>query len=142
MDKTIFFTPDILSNVELPVEEALHCIKVLRKKEGDEILLTDGKGFFYDAEIMQANPKHCIVNILKTIEQPKGWDFNLQIAFADKKYRPYRMVCRKGHGNRDRPPQPYSLPTFRTEGDKDSTDRKNTYFSNETIPKSLIASIG
>lgn len=85
MDKTIFFTPDILSNVELPVEEALHCIKVLRKKEGDEILLTDGKGFFYDAEIMQANPKHCIVNILKTIEQPKGWDFNLQIAFAPTK---------------------------------------------------------
>lgn len=85
MDKTIFFTPDILSNVELPVEEALHCIKVLRKKEGDEILLTDGKGFFYDAEIMQAKPKHCIVNILKTIEQPKGWDFNLQIAFAPTK---------------------------------------------------------
>ena len=85
MDKTIFFTPDILSNLELPVEEALHCIKVLRKKEGDEILLTDGKGFFYDAEIMQANPKHCIVNILKTIEQPKGWDFNLQIAFAPTK---------------------------------------------------------
>ena len=46
MDKTIFFTPDILANVELPAEEALHCIKVLRKKEGDEILLTDGKGFF------------------------------------------------------------------------------------------------
>lgn len=85
MDKTIFFTPDILSNVELPAEEALHCIKVLRKKEGDEILLTDGKGFFYDAEIMQANPKHCIVNILKTIEQPKDWDFNLQIAFAPTK---------------------------------------------------------
>lgn len=85
MDKTIFFTPDILANVELPAEEALHCIKVLRKKEGDEILLTDGKGFFYDAEIMQANPKHCIVNILNTIEQPKGWDFNLQIAFAPTK---------------------------------------------------------
>ncbi|WP_029906397.1 16S rRNA (uracil(1498)-N(3))-methyltransferase [Prevotella sp. 10(H)] len=85
MDKTIFFTPDILSNVELPVEEAQHCIKVLRKKEGDEILLTDGKGFFYDAEIIQANPKHCIVNVLRTIEQPKGWNFNLQIAFAPTK---------------------------------------------------------
>jgi 16S rRNA (uracil1498-N3)-methyltransferase len=85
MDKTIFFTPDILSNVELPAEEALHCIKVLRKKEGDEIILTDGKGFFYDAEIIQANLKHCIVNILNTIEQPKDWNFNLQIAFAPTK---------------------------------------------------------
>lgn len=85
MDKTIFFTPDILSNVELPLEEGQHCIKVLRKKEGDEILLTDGKGFFYDAAIIQANPKHCIVDILNTIEQPKGWNFNLQIAFAPTK---------------------------------------------------------
>ncbi|MDR0823729.1 MAG: 16S rRNA (uracil(1498)-N(3))-methyltransferase [Prevotella sp.] len=85
MEKTIFFTPDIQSNTELPFEEAQHCVKVLRKKEGDEILLADGKGFFYDAEIIQANPKHCIVNILKTMEQPKGWDFNIHIAFAPTK---------------------------------------------------------
>ena len=85
MDKTIFFTPDILSNLELPLEEAQHCIKVLRKKEGDQILLTDGKGFFYDAEIVQAHPKHCVVNIVKTIEYLKQWNFNLEIAFAPTK---------------------------------------------------------
>lgn len=85
MEKTIFFTPDILSNTELPPEEAQHCIKVLRKKEGDEILLTDGKGNFYDAEIIQAHPKHCIVNIINTIQQPKNWDFDLRIAFAPTK---------------------------------------------------------
>jgi RNA methyltransferase, RsmE family len=85
MEKTIFFTPNILSDSELPYEEALHCIKVLRKKEGDSIFLTDGRGHFYDAEITQANPKHCIVNLLKTIKDPKGWNFNLQIAFAPTK---------------------------------------------------------
>jgi len=85
MEKTIFYTPGIADNPELPHEEAQHCVRVLRKKEGDEILLTDGKGFFYDARIIQANPKHCIVNILKVIEQPKYWDFNLQIAFAPTK---------------------------------------------------------
>lgn len=85
MDKTIFYTPDILNNPELPFEEGQHCIKVLRKKEGDEILLTDGKGSFYDAVIIQANPKHCIVEIANTTEQPKGWNFNLQIAFAPTK---------------------------------------------------------
>jgi 16S rRNA (uracil1498-N3)-methyltransferase len=85
MEKTIFYTPDILSNTKLPAEEAQHCIKVLRKKEGDEILLTDGKGFFYDAEIVQANPKHCLINIVNTIEQPKNWNFNIQIAFAPTK---------------------------------------------------------
>lgn len=85
MEKTIFYTPDILTDPELPFEEAQHCIKVLRKKEGDEILLADGKGNFYDAEIIQANPKHCIVNIVKSISQKKNWTFNLQIAFAPTK---------------------------------------------------------
>lgn len=85
MEKTIFYTPDILSNSELPTEEAQHCIKVLRKKAGDEILLADGKGNFYDAEIVQANPKHCIVNIIKSVSQKKNWNFNLQIAFAPTK---------------------------------------------------------
>jgi 16S rRNA (uracil1498-N3)-methyltransferase len=85
MEKTIFYTPDILTDPVLPFEEAQHCIKVLRKKEGDEILLTDGKGNFYDAEIVQANPKHCIVNIVKSISQKKNRNFNLQIAFAPTK---------------------------------------------------------
>lgn len=85
MEKTIFFAPDILNNPELPFEEGQHCIKVLRKKEGDEILVTDGMGFFYDAQIIQAHPKHCIINIINTIEAPKKWNFNLQIAFAPTK---------------------------------------------------------
>ena len=34
-------------NLELLEEEAGHCIRVLRLTEGDEILLTDGKGFFF-----------------------------------------------------------------------------------------------
>lgn len=85
MEKTIFFAPDILQNAELPIEEAQHCVRVLRKKEGDEILITDGKGNFYDAEILQANQKHCVVNILNTIQQPKSWSFNLHIAFAPTK---------------------------------------------------------
>lgn len=85
MDKTIFYAPDILSNPELPHEEKLHCVKVLRKREGDEILITDGKGCFYDAVLVQANQKHCIVNITNTIKYPKHWNFDLQIAFAPTK---------------------------------------------------------
>jgi len=85
MEKTIFFAPDILSNPELPFEEGQHCIKVLRKKENDEILVTDGKGFFYDARIIQAHPKHCIVDIRNTVNASKNWSFNIQIAFAPTK---------------------------------------------------------
>ncbi|MDR1092226.1 MAG: 16S rRNA (uracil(1498)-N(3))-methyltransferase [Prevotella sp.] len=85
MEKTIFYTPDILTDPELPLEEAQHCIKVLRKKEGDEILLADGNGNFYDAAILQANPKHCIVNIIRSISRGKNRNFNIQIAFAPTK---------------------------------------------------------
>jgi len=85
MEKTIFFAPDILHNNELPTEEAQHCVRVLRKKEGDEILITDGKGYFYDAQITVANQKHCVIHITDTIAAPKFWNFNLQIAFAPTK---------------------------------------------------------
>lgn len=41
-----FYTPNIMASAELPEEEAAHCLRVLRLTVGDEILLTDGKGFF------------------------------------------------------------------------------------------------
>lgn len=81
----IFYTPDIAVHPELPEEEAAHCIRVLRLSEGDEILLTDGKGSFYKAAISRAHPKHCEVNILESLKQPALWDFNLHIAVAPTK---------------------------------------------------------
>ena len=81
----IFYTPEIAVNLELPEEEAGHCIRVLRLTEGAEILLTDGKGFFFKAAISRAHPKHCEVNILEQWEQPALWNFNLHIAVAPTK---------------------------------------------------------
>lgn len=81
----IFYTPDITVNPELPEEEAGHCIRVLRLSEGDEILLTDGKGSFYKAAIAKAHPKHCGVTILENWKQPVLWNFNLHIAVAPTK---------------------------------------------------------
>ena len=81
----IFYTPDIQTNLELPSDEAQHCVRVLRLTEDDEILLTDGKGFFYKAAITQAHAKHCFVQLTETIAQPAIWDFNLHIAVAPTK---------------------------------------------------------
>ena len=69
----------------MPESESQHCARVLRKKEGDSLFITDGKGYFYRAKLLQANPKSCVVTIEEEIEQPKGWDYNLQIAFAPTK---------------------------------------------------------
>ena len=81
----IFYTPDIEIKSELPEEEAGHCIRVLRLTEGDEILLTDGKGFFYKATISRAHHKHCEVEILESWKQPDLWNFKLHIAVAPTK---------------------------------------------------------
>lgn len=81
----LFYTPDIALTAELPEEEAGHCIRVLRLAEGDEIRLTDGKGYFYRAAIRRAHPKHCEVDILESWPQPPLWPFKLHIAVAPTK---------------------------------------------------------
>ncbi len=81
----IFYTPDIELHPELPEEEAKHAVRVLRLTDGKEILLTDGKGFFYKAEITQAHPKHCLVRLLEKWEQPPLWHFHLHVALAPTK---------------------------------------------------------
>ena len=85
MDKTIFYAPEISSTSKLPEDESQHCIRVLRMQEGDEILITDGKGYFYDAEIAKAHPKNCEVKIINSYESPKSWVPNIHIAFAPTK---------------------------------------------------------
>lgn len=81
----LFYTPDISDEMELPQEEAGHCIRVLRMKECDRLRLTDGKGFFYDAEISSVSGKRCMVHILGSELQGKLWNGNLQIAVAPTK---------------------------------------------------------
>ena len=81
----VFYTPDIQTRAELPEEEAQHCIRVLRLNIGDQITLTDGKGYFYRAEISAATNKRCMVNILETTYQGPLWNGHLHIAMAPTK---------------------------------------------------------
>jgi len=81
----VFYTPDILTHAELPTEEAQHCLRVLRLSQGDEIMLTDGKGHFYKAEITGASGKRCLVAIKETIYQQPIWPCHLHIAVAPTK---------------------------------------------------------
>jgi len=47
----LFYTPDIETEKELPEEEARHCLRVLRLETGDTVMLADGKGNFFRAQI-------------------------------------------------------------------------------------------
>jgi 16S rRNA (uracil1498-N3)-methyltransferase len=81
----VFYTPDIDTSLELPEEEAGHCVRVLRLTQGDEITLTDGRGNFYRAEISLCSGKRCQVRILETMPQERGWEGHLHIAMAPTK---------------------------------------------------------
>lgn len=81
----VFYTPDIDICLELPEEEAGHCLRVLRLGVGDEVMLTDGKGCFYKAVISAATGKRCQVKVVEKIEQEKFWKGHLHLAMAPTK---------------------------------------------------------
>jgi 16S rRNA (uracil1498-N3)-methyltransferase len=65
--------------------ESKHIVRVLRKKEGDILYITNGKGFLFTAEVRIANDKNCLVAITHVEEKPKPWSYNLHIAIAPTK---------------------------------------------------------
>ncbi len=81
-------------NIEIPLtcldeEESRHLVKVLRKKEGDLVRLTNGKGQAFEGIISEANPKKTVLKILKTTEVPED-GFHIHLAIAPTK-SPDRM---------------------------------------------------
>lgn len=82
----LFYTPDIKTNIYTLNEiESKHCIKVLRQKVNDHIQLIDGKGNFYEAKIIEPNPKKCIVEIVETTKDFGKRNYYLHIAIAPTK---------------------------------------------------------
>ena len=65
--------------------ESKHIIRVLRKKEGDILKITNGKGFLFDAEISFASDKKCMAEIIKVEEKLKPYNYYLHIAIAPTK---------------------------------------------------------
>ena len=63
----IFYTPDLVAEVyTLTEEESKHAVRVLRLQAGDEVVLVDGKGGYYQARILEANPKRTHLQIFQT----------------------------------------------------------------------------
>lgn len=80
-----FYVPSAPELTELPMEEALHALRVLRLKSGDEMYLMDGDGSFYRAEVTIAATKRCMYEIKEVLLQEKAWKGNLHIAMAPTK---------------------------------------------------------
>lgn len=69
----------------MDVQESHHCVKVLRKSKTDQITGLDGNGGVYEATILEANPKACIVQLNKSEQQTKEWQFHLELVIAPTK---------------------------------------------------------
>ncbi|MBC8265351.1 MAG: 16S rRNA (uracil(1498)-N(3))-methyltransferase, partial [Flavobacteriales bacterium] len=81
----LFFTEKPKSEIILSKEESKHATKVLRKKEGDILNFTDGKGGFYTAEITSSDARKCRLQIVSREQKPKQHNYHLHLAIAPTK---------------------------------------------------------
>ncbi|MEO8516443.1 MAG: 16S rRNA (uracil(1498)-N(3))-methyltransferase [Flavobacterium sp.] len=83
----LFYNPDINSdsnNFSFDKEESKHIVKVLRKKEGDILHVTNGLGDLFSTEIILASDRKCTVKIVETKTSEKT-DYYIHLAVAPTK---------------------------------------------------------
>ena len=80
----LFYHPTVSegdSEVVFPKEESRHIVKVLRKKEGDVLHLTNGKGWIFTTEVISAQSKNCVAKITASEkQQPLPYALHLAVA--------------------------------------------------------------
>jgi len=81
----LFYLENPKNEIILSAEESKHATKVLRKKEGDILNFTDGKGAFYKAEIIVADSRKCRLKVVSTEQKEKQHNYHLHIAIAPTK---------------------------------------------------------
>jgi len=83
----LFYSAEISDNSKdfsFPREESKHIVKVLRKSIGDQLYITNGKGWLFIAEIIVITNNKCTVNIIKK-EKQEQHHYNLHLAVAPTK---------------------------------------------------------
>ncbi len=78
------FITESSKEVKFDKEESRHIYKVLRKKEGSILHLTNGSGYLIKAELIISNPKNCIATILE-IKKQEPLPYSLHLAVAPTK---------------------------------------------------------
>jgi len=83
----IFFEP-LMTGEEvqftLNADESAHACRVLRMKEGNELLVLNGKGIVLKGEIVAANPKGCTIKTVD-VQQNEPSKYEVHIAIAPTK---------------------------------------------------------
>lgn len=80
----LFYNPTLDNSFKqffFAADESKHIIKVLRKKEGDILHITNGKGYLFEAEILVADPRKCKAQIVSENKSiPKRYRLHLAVA--------------------------------------------------------------
>ena len=85
MDQFYYSTQIYDDFIILPNDEALHVLKVLRKKTGDIILVVDGKGGLYKTCIESENIQSCRLNIISVDKKFGHQNYYIHIGIAPPK---------------------------------------------------------
>lgn len=80
----LFYVPQLQTTqpFALPADEARHCLKVLRKKLGDTVHVTDGLGHLYLAEVVADRYDDCQLQVLQPVADETARPYKLTIAVA------------------------------------------------------------
>jgi len=73
---------DVASQVELRGSDAKHIVQVLRLSAGDWLVLSDGSGKSYEAEILEASKRSVVAQIKSLRSERKISDLTLAIAIT------------------------------------------------------------
>lgn len=84
-EERFFYVPRAEVLHELPAEEANHATRILRMQGGDEMVVMDGEGTFYRAELTLATPKKCLYEVKETMKQERTWRGRIHLAIAPTK---------------------------------------------------------
>ena len=80
----LFYNPDIneeTTNISFTKDESRHIVKVLRKNSGDQLQITNGKGWLFCAEIIIADLRNCEATIIsKVFETSRSYKIHLAVA--------------------------------------------------------------
>ena len=81
----LFFLEHPDNKIKLNNNELNHINKVLRKKDGDILNFTDGKGGLYKVQITFIDNKNCDMQIINHIKIEKKHKYHLHVAIAPTK---------------------------------------------------------
>lgn len=80
----LFYHPELENNTDqfiFPPDESRHISKVLRKNAGDILQITNGKGLWFEAEILVPDHKKCKAKVVsRTQVPPKPYQLHMVVA--------------------------------------------------------------